>query len=459
MSDEKRDAIEQRFNRIVVFFYCLLILSLPISIALVESLAGFVIFFFAVKRIVLCVQEIKAKKKRNVCAIIWSIFYLENNHLHRLIGIFIVCVFVSAVLSQFPAQSFIAFVAKLLEGYALYFSFVDCVKTKRHLKDCVSVCVLAVLLMVIDGLAQFVWHMDFLRQLPLQDHRVSATLRHANDFGAYLIVFIPLIFGLLALSLRRGAFFVQQWGRDFLGAEWFSRGVFGVTFVLMIVCLGLTFSRGSWVAFWFSMIIFVVILRKYFISALVVSLVFLVIFLPFLMKFRDVSFTTDSVNLTRDYGSIARTPESLNKLTQLERDRVALVHRFNLGMGRFGFWEEAVSLIEKHPVFGSGLNTYSKSTNAYAHNCYLQMAAEIGIVGLLAFLAMIAVLFWQSLRSWATLKDPYWETLLAGSLAGFAGFLFQSAFDTTLYSVQLGNLMWIMMGLIVAISRISRQAE
>ena len=459
MSDPKRDAIEQRFNGIVVFFCCLVILSLPISIALFESLAGFVIFFFAIKRMLLCAHDIQIKKKRNIFLIVWSIFYPDNDPLHRSIGIFIACVFISAVFSQFPALSFFAFVAKLLEGYALYFSFVDCLKNRCHLRNVISFCILAVMLMVVDGLAQFIWHLDFLRQLPLQEHRVSATLRHANDFGAYLVVFISLIFGLLTLSVRRGASFVQQWGKSSLRTEWLSKVALSVTFVLMITCLGLTFSRGSWIGFWFSMIVFVVILRKHFIFAFIVSLVFLVIFLPFLMKFRDVSFTTDCVGLMREYGNISQSPESLSKLTQLERDRVVIAHRVNLGMGRVGFWEEASKLIKKYPIFGSGLNTYSKLTTGYAHNCYLQMTAELGFVGLTAFLAMIAVLFWQTLRSWTTLKDPYLETILAGSLAGLAGFLVQSFFDTTLYSVQLGNLMWIIMGLSVAISRISRQAE
>jgi O-antigen ligase len=460
MSDQKRDAIEERLNRIIVFFYCLLILSLPVSIALVESLAGFVLFFFCIKKTLICIHDIKSRHSSGTLEIILSFFRPKGHFLNKVIALYILSILVSVMFSQFHAESVIAFIAKLLEGYFLYFSFVDCVKTRNQLKKCIAVFVFAVSVMALDGIFQYFAKVDFLRQLPLVDHRVSATLRHANDFGAYLIVFIPMVFGLMALSLRKGFLMIKEWENDFLGKYFFSKAVLVIAFVSMLVSLGLTFSRGSWVGFWFSMIVFVVILRKYFVPAFLVSLVFLAIFLPFLMKFRDVSFTTDNVNLTRDYGNIEQTPENLSKLTQIERDRVISAHKFSLGMGRFGFWEEATGLIKKYPFFGSGLNTYTKLTTGYAHNCYLQMAGETGIVGLIAFLALIAVLFWCSVRAYSSLNDPFLEAVLAGALAGFAGFLFQSFFDTTLYSVQLGNLMWIVMGLIVAIPRtVSAQVE
>lgn len=455
MNDPKRDAIEQRFNGIVVFFYCLLIISLPVSIALVESFASFVIFFFAIKKALLGIHDFKTKTS-DPREIVLSFFQPKDHFLNTPISIYIYCVFVSVVFSQFPGESLLAFVAKLLESYYLYYSFLDCVRTRDQLRNCVSVFVVTALVMVVDGVVQYFAKVDFLRQLPLVDRRVSATLRHANDFGAYLIVFIPMVFGLMMLSLRKGFLLSKEWGQRLIEKDLFLRIGLGITFVLMLTCLGLTFSRGSWVGFWFSMIIFVVILRRYFIPAFLISLVFLAVFLPFLMKFRDVSFTTDNVNIQRDYGGIELTPENLSKLSELERNRVMIAHQFTLGMGRLGFWEEATELIKKYPLFGSGLNTYSKLTTGYAHNCYLQMAGETGIFGLTAFLILFTVLFWHSIKVYRALKDPFLEAVLAGTLAGLAGFLVQSFFDTTLYSVQLGNLLWMIMGLIVVIPRIAR---
>ncbi len=454
MSLSKRETIELRFNRVVVFFYCLLIMSVPISIALVESMAGLVINIFLTKKILICVEDCRGRNFKDRCRAIWAIFYSRDHFLNRPVGLYILAVFISVIFSQYPGISLIAFIAKLLEGYALYVSFVDCVKTKQDLRNVVSAYVLTVAVMALDGVSQYIFKSDFLRQLPLVDHRVSATLRHANDFGAYIIVFIPSVFGLLTQPFRKGVSFKEQWDRFELGGDAFSKIVLFVTLVLMLVCLGLTFSRGSWVGFWLSMAFLVVILRKHFFSVVLISAVFIAVFLPLLAKYRDVSFTTDSVNLIQTYGKIDQSPDNLSKLSELEQHRVELAHSFQLGMGRFGFWEEAVGLIRKYPFFGSGLNTYSKLTTGYAHNCYLQMAGEIGLIGLFTFLGLLFALFKQSFKTCGRLTDPFLKVVLVGALSGFAGFMIQSFLDTTLYSVQLGNLMWIVMGLIAVIPRL-----
>ena len=57
------------------------------------------------------------------------------------------------------------------------------------------------------------------------------------------------------------------------------------------------------------------------------------------------------------------------------------------GSGRLAFWKKAISIIRSSPVCGTGLNTYTRiikrdpdpKTWWYAHNCYLQMAAETGL--------------------------------------------------------------------------------
>lgn len=459
MIQSKLQVIEEKFNRIIGLFYCLLILVLPVSIALVEIMASLIVLFFLIKKVTLNTLRVRSKEKPR-----WRELFVPDvsggaKIFQITMGMFILSVLVSVLFSRFPAISWIAFFSKVLEGYYLYFAFVDCIKTQLHLRNCVVFTLAAAFVISIDGLFQFFFGKDLLRQMPLEGNRVSATLRHANDFGAYLVTAIPLIFGLMVLPLRQGASLVQQWVRGNLAENITSKIILGLTFLLMLACLGLTFSRGSWVGFWFSMFIFVIFLRKYLFHVLVVSLVFLAVFLPFLMKYRDVSFTTDQVSITRTYGNIEDSPENLSRLDQTTRDRVDLAHSFQLGMGRFGFWEHALDVIKKSPFFGNGLNSYSKLAKVYAHNCYLQMAAEIGFLGLLAFLVMIGVLFRYSWSAMLTIERYQDKVLLAGFSAGLAGFFMQSFFDTTLYSVQLSNLMWVLIGFIVVIPRIAHSSE
>jgi len=111
---------------------------------------------------------------------------------------------------------------------------------------------------------------------------------------------------------------------------------------------------------------------------------------------------------------------------------------------------------------GIGPNTYSivapsykkqASTGFYPHNSYLHMAAEIGLLGLGTFLLTILTLFVVALIKIIKTKDKFQRTLLAGFLAGLFGFLGHSIVDTNLFAIQLSMLMWMVMGIIVAIEK------
>ena len=140
----------------------------------------------------------------------------------------------------------------------------------------------------------------------------------------------------------------------------------------------------------------------------------------------------------------------------------SLVSHLN-GQGRKVFWQEALQIIHKFPILGAGLNTYTKIIEqskmqwvAYPHNCYLQMAAEIGTVGLLAFVWILFRLFFSVIANLPNVSDRFLNTVLVGFSAGLFGFLSHSFVDTNFYSVQLGNLLWVVMAVIMAIPRLDK---
>jgi len=143
-----------------------------------------------------------------------------------------------------------------------------------------------------------------------------------------------------------------------------------------------------------------------------------------------------------------------------EGNIVALKHG---GSGRLSFWKNAVSIIRSSPICGTGFNTYTrvikknpdKNTWLYAHNCYLQLAAETGVLGLGCFLWMLFILLRHGLIYCRKIKDIWPLTILQGTVAGLIGYLVQSFFDNTFYTSQLGVLMWILIGLLVAVTRLT----
>ena len=137
---------------------------------------------------------------------------------------------------------------------------------------------------------------------------------------------------------------------------------------------------------------------------------------------------------------------------------------------RKDYWNNAIEIIKDHVIFGVGYNAYSlvsrDYTNAYKreyggypHNCYLQMTAEIGLIGLSSFFWIIFVLYSNSLRNIRKFKDKITGILSLGFLSGLIGFFVHSFWDTLMYSVQLSALMWLMMGIIVAIQKIELEGD
>ncbi|MBI5415685.1 MAG: O-antigen ligase family protein, partial [Candidatus Omnitrophica bacterium] len=125
---------------------------------------------------------------------------------------------------------------------------------------------------------------------------------------------------------------------------------------------------------------------------------------------------------------------------------------------RLGYWSRSMRIIRDYPLLGTGINTYSvvqweysEGWGGYPHNSYLQMTAETGVLGLLSFLWLLFVLYKNWFRALRKMQESTLKCLLTGFGAGLSGFLLHSFFDTNFYSVQLSSLMWLIMGVVVAI--------
>jgi len=107
------------------------------------------------------------------------------------------------------------------------------------------------------------------------------------------------------------------------------------------------------------------------------------------------------------------------------------------GSGRYQFWETAVDAAKTEPLVGIGPGTYEYywaregSLPTFirdAHSLYLETAAELGIVGLVIILALVAAPFAAGIRRSLTAseEDRVW---LAAALAGCAAFAVAAAVD------------------------------
>jgi O-Antigen ligase len=100
------------------------------------------------------------------------------------------------------------------------------------------------------------------------------------------------------------------------------------------------------------------------------------------------------------------------------------------GEGRTNLWAESIPLIKAYPGFGCGLGEYMTAiskfktsdmllTVDFVHNDYLQLLAELGLVGFVTGAALAFSVVRTALRGAVKLSDPearYFEVACVGSL-------------------------------------------
>lgn len=469
-------------DKAMAFSFYALIYFLPISIALSETFTGLALLFYIFKRLsffwIRVSQRGKQEARDNWFIFFFSSFKPPANHLNIPVVLFLFFNLISVILSRYPWLSIEGFFGKALQSAFLYFNFIEAINSKKRLRKFLIVFLISATLISINGLYQYFAGKDFIHGHLVYDGRISSSFRAHNDFAAYLIVIIPIFLSLSVLSTINGV--KRSFGHEkeqvfsfFLSRR--GKAMICVVFILSLACLGLTFSRGAWIALAFALLILSARKKRYIIANVLVLILFFNFFYPQLKETRQVRLMIDTV-LTDDAldqrendlypksATVVEPERDGKKLNILE----AYVEKFKSirflgGSGRTEYWREAIHMIRDYPIFGVGLNTYSVAGKGYKitwggypHNCYLQMAVETGILGLLSFLWLLGVIFNKSFRNLGSVKDPFLTLLLLGSLIGLGGFLVHSFFDTNFYSVQLGSFMWLVMGLIVAVQKIDQ---
>jgi O-antigen ligase len=137
------------------------------------------------------------------------------------------------------------------------------------------------------------------------------------------------------------------------------------------------------------------------------------------------------------------------------QERLFLTFKVGGDSDRFRYWLAALKMIKDHPFFGIGVGTFMANFSkylpncniSYAHNCYLQIWAETGVLALISFILFSTSLIYFGFKKFLVSKD----FLLLGLLSGAVGFLVHSFFEVNLYSLRLAVLFWVWVGLISAI--------
>ncbi len=109
--------------------------------------------------------------------------------------------------------------------------------------------------------------------------------------------------------------------------------------------------------------------------------------------------------------------------------------------GRLTLWESVWNLAKTQPILGLGLTTYRQyhtfiplltehgawyQPNVNSHNLYIDIFAQMGVVGLSVFLWLVAEIGAQVWRIRQRFTDDFKAAYVAGAMAGFIGTLLAS---------------------------------
>ncbi|AWK50043.1 polymerase [Clostridium beijerinckii] len=145
-----------------------------------------------------------------------------------------------------------------------------------------------------------------------------------------------------------------------------------------------------------------------------------------------------------------------------------------LGSSRGYIWSRAIPLIKDTFILGTGPDTFAfefpqgdliGKYYAYdtpnivvdkAHNLYLQIAINYGVIALLAFLAMMVIYIVDSIKLYAFKEHFEERSIMLGAITclGIIGYLFAGIFNDSVVSVA--PVFWIVLGVGVALNFINR---
>jgi O-antigen ligase len=258
-------------------------------------------------------------------------------------------------------------------------------------------------------------------------YRAFGTFEQPNPFGGFVAMLTPLLLSIAFGNLRA---LISRWRS---ANEFSSMAVLSVSFYS--VCAGLTavaailsWSRGAWLALGAGLAILAFAsFRKIWRGALIVGLGGVLVLLGFLsgrlpasLTDRLISAGSELVNV-RDVRGVDITP-----------DNYAVIERL-------AHWQAALNMAEASPWLGIGFGGYEPAYEQYrllpwevplghAHNYYLNVLGETGMIGFFAYLIMWFVLAVQAWRIRAH-PDSTASAVGAGLLGAWTVVLVHSVTD------------------------------
>ena len=328
------------------------------------------------------------------------------------IGGFLAVCAASIAVSDFPMTSARGFVGKWLEYLMLFVMMADVGSRPGVARRGLVILACSAFAVVLQAVGQewFVVPGPFQYHPALHYRRMTGPYENPIDLATYMMVVIPVLASYARVQATRG------------------RWLLGILVMALIGCLARTEALGAWLALCIGVVVIISVDRT--MRRIGIGLLVAVVVLAGAVLSRGGHLS--DVTSWSDIGKV---------------DRLVM-------------WQAAVGMIRDRPILGHGVNTFmanyldywvgGERQPRYAHNCYLQVAAETGLVGLLAFTALLWLLFARLVAGLRRIRDDD-RMILLGCLGGLLAFAVQAGIDTNFYSLRQAALFWTLAGFAIGI--------
>ena len=238
--------------------------------------------------------------------------------------------------------------------------------------------------------------------------RVYATFDNPNVLGQYLILIIPVAFAMLVQNRGAG-----------------KKIIYTLINIAMFACLMYTWSRGAWVGVVLSLGFFILLRDRRWLILCIVGLLLMPSVLP-----------ANVLNRLTSIGNMKDSSTAYRVSVWVASFRIARDYWMSgIGIGTAAFEK----IYPSYALNGAGFALHS-------HNFYIQWVVEMGIFGLLTFLAIILTAYKQiaSVKEKSSLIRAV-SLAMAGALLGF---LFQGMAENLWYNFRMVLIFWIYMGIL-----------
>lgn len=292
--------------------------------------------------------------------------------------------------------------------------------------------------------------------------RAFGTFEQPNPYAGYLGLVIPVALGVLlgALSAMRGDETRRMADgksnsalRYLLNALRYSPLALFATVTLLAasIALGMSWSRGAWIGVGAGLVTANVVQSR---RALIFSIVGAVV-LAFIIWLSSINIIPNAIAArfsgVEEYFGVFDV-----RGVQVDDANFALVERM-------AHWQAAFDMFQTHPAFGVGFGNYQvvypdyalprwSDPLGHAHNYYLNVAAEAGALGFIAYVVLWAAAIvqgWRAVR--LSPAHQVWRGIAAGLLGVLVAVAIFNAFDD-LFVHGMHALVGIILGIIGAIA-------